>query len=156
MGNQETMEVTRIGTIQKKGESRQLVLDKKYRPHCTRLDLFSHVHVIWWAEKYLDYREQMDSVIDLPYAPGNKAGLFATRSPIRPNPVCSTVCRVIDVNIETGVINIDEIDAFDGTAVLDIKPYYASNDRVEAVTEPSWAKDWPKWRVPIPEENYEE
>lgn len=48
-------------------------------------------------------------------------GVFATRSPVRPNPIALYTVRIH--RIEEGKLYIDEIDAFDGTPVLDIKPF---------------------------------
>lgn len=77
-------------------------------------------------------------VIDLPYAPGVKAGLFTTRSPVRPNPICINTAKIVSVDIKAGRIDLDEIDAYAGTQVLDIKPYYGCIDRVEEYRQPGW------------------
>ncbi|MBN2440948.1 MAG: SAM-dependent methyltransferase [Spirochaetales bacterium] len=156
MESTKTMDLIKIATIRKEGDDREIVIDKEYIEHCTGLDKFSHIHVLWWAGKYEDYRFEIPAIVDLPYAPGQVSGLFSTLSPVRPNPLCSTVCEMIEVDLEKGVIKVDEIDAFDATVVVDIKPYYSGTDRVEHVKLPDWAADWPKWRVPEPEENYED
>jgi tRNA (adenine37-N6)-methyltransferase len=135
----------------------KIELDGQYSDGLNALDGFGHVVVLWWAHKYVEYRNQIDMVIDLPYAPGTKAGLFATRSPVRPNPVCVSTAEIREISIKKGVIVIDEIDAADGTPVLDIKPYYGTTDRVDAYRQPEWVPDdWPVWRMPIGEEDYGE
>ncbi len=53
-------------------------------------------------------------------------GVFATRSPVRPNPIAIYTVRIH--RIEEGRIYIDDIDAFDGTPVVDIKPFVESLD----------------------------
>jgi len=63
---------------------------------------------------------------------GHRFGLFATRSPKRPNPIGLSVMRITHVDVETGVITLAGCDAFDGTPVLDIKPYLPSVDMVES------------------------
>ena len=61
-------------------------------------------------------------------------GVFATRSPVRPNPIALYTVRIH--RIEKGRLYIDEIDAFDGTPVVDIKPF------VERLDCPEEARLW--------------
>jgi tRNA-Thr(GGU) m(6)t(6)A37 methyltransferase TsaA len=146
-----------IGAVRKTDDAVKVVLNPEYGEGLESLDGFGHVMVLWWADKYVDYRNQVDMVIDLPYAPGRKAGLFATRSPVRPNPVCVSTAEIMSVSTEARTLVIDEIDAADGTPVLDVKPYYGTSDRVETYSQPNWVPaEWPIWRVPIPEEDYGE
>jgi tRNA (Thr-GGU) A37 N-methylase len=70
-------------------------------------------------------------------------GIFATRSPIRPNPIALTAVQIIRMDYEKGIIQIAYIDADDNTPVLDIKPYTPSLDRVEAPGVPNWCSHWP-------------
>jgi tRNA-Thr(GGU) m(6)t(6)A37 methyltransferase TsaA len=107
---------------------------------------FSHVNVLWWAH-FVDephLREIVDC--DQPYqkAPP-RLGLFATRSPVRPNPIGLTVAQVLHIDQESGRVHIAYIDAEDGTPVLDIKPYVPSTDRVQNVGTPVWCEHWPQW-----------
>jgi tRNA (Thr-GGU) A37 N-methylase len=71
-------------------------------------------------------------------------GIFATRSPVRPNPIALTAVQAIEIDYEKGVIHIAWIDANDGSPVLDIKPYTPSLDRIEAPGVPEWCSHWPK------------
>jgi tRNA (adenine37-N6)-methyltransferase len=70
-------------------------------------------------------------------------GIFATRSPIRPNPIGLTAVQVIRINQKKGIIEIAYIDTNNGTPVLDIKPYTPSLDRVEKPGIPKWYNHWP-------------
>ena len=65
-------------------------------------------------------------------------GVFATRSPRRPNLIALTLCKVLAV--KDNVVEIDKTDAFDGTPVLDIKPFLPGYDSVEDAKVPGWAK----------------
>eukprot|EP00516_Mucochytrium_quahogii_P007091 CAMPEP_0203751266 /NCGR_PEP_ID=MMETSP0098-20131031/5360_1 /ASSEMBLY_ACC=CAM_ASM_000208 /TAXON_ID=96639 /ORGANISM=" , Strain NY0313808BC1" /LENGTH=343 /DNA_ID=CAMNT_0050640901 /DNA_START=207 /DNA_END=1238 /DNA_ORIENTATION=+ len=87
-----------------------------------------------------------------PQMGGKKLGLFATRSPHRPNPIGLTLIRVSGVDIKKGTIDVRGIDLVDGTPILDIKPYIphvdnplASSPPVE-VNAPSWLVN-PKFEV---------
>jgi len=154
VAQKETTLVT-IGTVVKEGEQRSIELEPEYRAAIEGLDEFSHLLVVWWADKFEEYRLAVDMVMELPYAPGVKAGLFATRSPVRPNPICINTARLVAVDVGAGRIDLDEIDAYAGTKVLDIKPYYGCIDRVKEYTQPAWVpEDWGEWYVPIPEMDY--
>jgi tRNA (Thr-GGU) A37 N-methylase len=52
---------------------------------------------------------------------------------------------VLHVDREKGVLEIDNIDAFDDTVVVDIKAYYGCTDRVRECRTPSWLPDWGEW-----------
>ena len=75
--------------------------------------------------------------------------MFACRAEYRPNPIGVTVCPVIDVDEASGTVTVADIDAFDGTPIVDLKPYIGVTDRVRDVTTPPWFEDWPEW---LPEE----
>ena len=53
-------------------------------------------------------------------------GVFATRSPLRPNPIALTAAEIIHTDQEKGLIRVTFLDADNGTPVLDIKPYTQS------------------------------
>ncbi len=72
-----------------------------------------------------------------PRAGGKKMGVFATRSPHRPNPIALSVVRLLSVDIPTKTLEFSCIDLIDGTPILDIKPYHPS-DAVTGYTLPEW------------------
>ncbi|MBN2303438.1 MAG: SAM-dependent methyltransferase, partial [Anaerolineae bacterium] len=106
-----------IGTVQQSGDTFQVVIDAPYRPALKQLEHFSHVIVFWWADQgdTPEYRQFLQA--EPPYAPGVTTGVFATRSPLRPNPVAITTCAILGVDEEAGIVRIGWIDAFDGTPV---------------------------------------
>ncbi|PKP82593.1 MAG: tRNA (N6-threonylcarbamoyladenosine(37)-N6)-methyltransferase TrmO [Alphaproteobacteria bacterium HGW-Alphaproteobacteria-2] len=59
--------------------------------------------------------------------PGTR-GVFALRSPVRPNPVGLSLVRIVSIDAAAGVVEIDATDAFDGTPLLDIKPWKPGAD----------------------------
>jgi tRNA (Thr-GGU) A37 N-methylase len=81
----------------------------------------------------------------LPYAAGVEAGVFACRSEYRPNPIAVTTMMILDVDEEKGIVVLPWIDAFDGTPLLDIKPYIPISDRIRDYKVAEWAADWPEW-----------
>jgi tRNA-Thr(GGU) m(6)t(6)A37 methyltransferase TsaA len=138
-----------IGYVRRKDGRTMLEILEPFVPALKELERFSHVQVLWWLSAYDDkvYREVMQSE-HAPYeAP--VLGVFACRSPVRPNPIGLTTAEILDVDRVKGEVEIVDIDAFDGTPVLDLKAYFPSCDRVRDVRVPQWAVDWPEW---LPEE----
>jgi tRNA-Thr(GGU) m(6)t(6)A37 methyltransferase TsaA len=83
-----------------------------------KLDSYRYIHVLFYCDR-LDKPIQM--MATPPWAGGKKVGLFASRSPRRPNPIGLSVVKI--KRIEKNVIHVSGIDALDGTPLLDIKPY---------------------------------
>lgn len=144
-GIMKTFEVTQIGTIQNTKDGTFIKLDAKYAPALTSLDGFSHVNILWWFSGFdhANYRSMLEMKQPYKNAPEHM-GIFATRSPIRPNPIALTAVEVLDIDHENGVLQVAYIDADDDTPVLDIKPYTPSIDRIESPSVPDWCKHWPK------------
>lgn len=138
--------VNTIGHIRCGSSGFSLEIADSHRAALAELQDFSHINVLWWCDQ-LDqpfFREM--TIADQPYKRGPAVvGIFATRSPIRPNPIALTVSQVISVDTESGVVQLAYIDAEDGTPVLDIKPYLPATDRVRDTATPSWCSDWPQW-----------
>jgi hypothetical protein len=63
-------------------------------------------------------------------------GVFATRSPVRPNPIGVTVVKLLEC--QNNVLKVLGLDAYDGSPVLDIKPYLRRGDLIEEATMPDW------------------
>jgi tRNA (Thr-GGU) A37 N-methylase len=62
---------------------------------------------------------------------------------LRPNPIGLSTVKLLKVDHRRGVVEIADIDAFDGSPVLDIKAYLPHCDRVKHVSVPAWAAGWP-------------
>ena len=106
---------------------------------------FSHVQIYWWGHQ-LD-TEEMRNICHLPkpYKKGPKElGIFATRSPLRPNPIAMTLVTINFVDEKRGRLGVGFIDAESGSPVLDIKPYYGM-ERVKEFHVPQWSSHWPVW-----------
>ena len=116
-----------IGTIQKHDNEVTIEIKEEYEDALMGLDQFSHIIVFSWFHKN-DTPEKRNILRVHPR--GDRArplkGVFATRSPVRPNLVAISICKVLSV--ERNVIHIDKIDCFNGTPVLDIKPCVSRND----------------------------
>ncbi len=130
-----------IGKITKADGKTKIVLDKKYQAGLLGLDGFSHIYVYWWFDRN-DTPEKRAILQIHPSPPGNMAhpltGVFATRSPFRPNLIGMTLCKIISVR--DNIVEIAGIDAFADTAVLDIKPHVPRFDVAPNATVPWWLK----------------
>ncbi len=135
-----------IGTVRVDADGFRLVIDESFRPALAEIEGFSHINVLWWCH-LLDepmYREMV--IADKPYKNGpEKVGIFATRSPARPNPIALTAVPVLSVNQASGEVRVAYIDAEDGSPILDLKPYLPAVDRIRATVSPEWCADWPDW-----------
>lgn len=138
-------QIQAIGKVQRDQEQITARIDPIYRAALKGLEGFSHVIVYWWADRFdsTDFRQTLQ--VPLPYASDVEAGVFACRSPIRPNTLMSTVCEIIHVDHDNGHLLIKNIDAFHDTPIIDLKPYFPIVDRVQEVRIPYYAADWPQW-----------
>jgi tRNA (Thr-GGU) A37 N-methylase len=66
-------------------------------------------------------------VLNPPHRDG-PTGVFALRAPARPNPIAVGVVRLVEIDRDAGLLTLDALDAFDGTPLLDIKPWLSSVD----------------------------
>ena len=64
------------------------------------------------------------------------SGVFATRAPVRPNPIGMTIVKLLEV--EGNKVFIDRTDAFDNTPIIDIKPYIPKSDCILNTTLPDY------------------
>jgi len=142
---QQTFEIYPIGTVRRAKDSVELRVDPPYRAALKALDGFSHVMVFWWAGRFgtPEYRRML--TCNPPYAPDHLTGIFASRSPVRPNPVMMTTCRLLAVDEAQGIVRVADLDAFEGTPLVDLKAYFPVCDRVRQAHIPPWLEGWPEW-----------
>jgi len=107
------------------------------------LDTFSHLIILYWF--HLREGEEGRSVLKVvprrhPGAP--EVGVFASRSPSRPNPIGLSVSEL--VKIESNILWVKGLDAVEGSPILDIKPYLPRADAFSAAVVPEWTLRGPK------------
>jgi tRNA-Thr(GGU) m(6)t(6)A37 methyltransferase TsaA len=146
---EQTFSLFPIGRIRRRGSEVDLEISEPFRPALKQLDHFSHVMVFWWAHKHDNAQSRGALQCEPPYAKGKTTGVFATRAEYRPNPIAMTTCKIMKVDEENGIIQVGDIDAFDGTPIVDLKAYFPVCDRVKEAHIPEWLSDWPEW---MPEE----
>ena len=142
-----TMKLTQIGKIVCDEEGFSIQLAPAYAKALTGLTGFSHIEALWWFDGCDDSASRARLTEAKPYVHGpDTLGVFATRSPCRPNPIALSCVGVTYLDAENGVIGLDYIDANDESPVLDIKPYTPSLDRAEQASVPEWCAHWPTCR----------
>ncbi len=126
-----------IGVIKKRGEESRIEIKPEYLDALLGLEGFSHINVFYWLHEN-DDPEKRGVLRVHPRGDKNNplSGVFATHSPMRPNLIAFSLCRI--VGIDGGVITLDKIDAFDGSPVIDIKCYIPPSVWKSDVRLPGW------------------
>jgi tRNA-Thr(GGU) m(6)t(6)A37 methyltransferase TsaA len=125
----------RQGILVPEGKGR-IEIYTEYQDALKALDQFEYIIVIY----HFDKAGKWNPIVRPPGSnPDHIYGLFSTRSPNRPNPIGIATIKL--EKIENGILYVSGIDAYDGTPVLDIKPYLPTIDCVESTKNQSIEKD---------------
>lgn len=112
---------TPIQTAYARGVEGSVVLDEAVAGALDDLEGFERVWLLYWMDRAVAFRPRV-----VPYRDTRERGLFATRSPCRPNPIGLSVVRV--VRRSGCVLHVADVDILDDTPLLDIKPYVPEFD----------------------------
>jgi tRNA-Thr(GGU) m(6)t(6)A37 methyltransferase TsaA len=121
--------------IQPKGAQNEIgtiELEKQYSEGLVDLEGFSHIYLL-----YQFHMAPRTALTVTPFMDTNVRGVFATRSPLRPNHIGLSIVKL--EKIDKNIITVRGIDILDGTPLLDIKPYIAAFDAVQQSTS-GWMK----------------
>lgn len=114
----------------------QIVINEELKAALDGVEEFSHLIVVYWMHK-LPAKQQPPIKV---HPKGDQSlsltGVFATRSPTRPNPIGVTVVKLL--KRRKNILEVAGLDAVNGTPVLDIKPYIPSHDSVNEAITPEW------------------
>lgn len=114
----------------------QIVLDPQWTPALEGIEEFSHIYILFWLHGIhgaIELHTHPENRQDLP-----EVGIFATRTPWRPNPIGLQVVELLAR--EGNVLTIRGLDALNGSPVLDIKPYLPRGDAIEGTRTPAWLR----------------
>jgi tRNA-Thr(GGU) m(6)t(6)A37 methyltransferase TsaA len=92
---------------------------RDFEPGLTDIEGFSHLYVLWVFDRADGFE-----LVGRPPTDERPHGVFATRSPRRPNPIGLTVVELL--HRDEGSLHVRGVDMLDGTPILDIKPYMSS------------------------------
>ena len=110
-----------IQAIAAQGVAGQIELDPAYQAGLQDIEGFSHLILLYHLHLVREF-----SLMVTPFLDNQPHGIFATRSPKRPNPIGLSIVRLIRVEGET--LHIEDVDIVDGTPLLDLKPYVPTFD----------------------------
>jgi tRNA-Thr(GGU) m(6)t(6)A37 methyltransferase TsaA len=114
-----------------------IVVQDRWAGALDGLEAFSHIFVIFWLHLVAEEPRETTTHVhprgdpEIPLQ-----GVFATHSPVRPNPIGLSVVPLIERR--GNVLRVRGLDAMDGTPVLDLKPYLAHYEDVPGATIPGW------------------
>jgi tRNA-Thr(GGU) m(6)t(6)A37 methyltransferase TsaA len=133
-----------IGIVEKSGEQEAKV--RIFPEFCAGLKGvkdFSHLIILYWIH-LRDNEKERRTLLVFPrrHAVNVETGVFACRSPSRPNPI--GLCVVELVKIEKCVLTVKDLDAFEGSSIIDIKPYIPKADSIPNARVPEWTLHDPK------------
>jgi tRNA-Thr(GGU) m(6)t(6)A37 methyltransferase TsaA len=117
----------RQGILRPEGKGK-IEIYPEYQNALRTLELFEYIIVIYHLDKA---RKWSHTAKPSASNPEYTFGLFATRSPHRPNPIGLATVKL--EKVENGILYVSGVDAFEGTPVLDIKPYLPSIDGVKSI-----------------------
>ncbi len=99
-------------------------------------DKFPHIVVLYWMHQAAATGQLPTKVHPMGKRELPLVGLFATRSPYRPNPVGKATVRLLERR--GNILKVEGLDAIDGTPVIDIKPYIPGYDSATDARVPPW------------------
>jgi len=130
--DEEVLSRTKTG----KGSVSEIVVFEEYADCLEGIEGFSHIMVLYWAHLVDDEKRYAARVHPAGREDYLLVGVLATRSPARPNPICATTVELIER--KGNVLRVRNLDALDGSPVVDIKFHHPSYDAPRDV-------EWPEW-----------
>jgi len=134
------IQVNPIGTVSSRQDDKARI---DIRPEFARalkgLEGFSHVWMIFWFHEHDSPEQRAILQVHPRRDPENPlTGVFATRAPVRPNLIGLTCCRI--VGVKGNILEVEGLDAREGSPVLDLKPYIPGSDALPDATVPGWVE----------------
>ncbi len=132
-----SFQINPVGIVRKTNTSVSIEIFNEYTDALLGLDGFSHIVVLFWFDQNDTADKRRVLQVHPRKDPHNPlTGVFATHSPQRPNLIGLTVCKIISIHGD--IIEIEDIDALDGSPVIDIKCYIPGSVRNNDVQLPDW------------------
>lgn len=101
-----------------------------------------YLRLLWYLHRFDKESFRKTRTCKPPYNNAPRTGIFASRSPVRPNPLASSIVKVQGVDHANGVIGIQGFDAFPGSEILQLMPYQPMVDRIDGAVLPPWVSHW--------------
>ena len=134
---QRSFSIKPIGVVRKTEGGARIEIFNDYVDGLLGLEGFSHIFVFYWFHQNDAPEKRKTLQVHPRKDPRNPlTGVFATHSPLRPNLIAQTLCKI--VVISDNIIEVEEIDAYDSTPVIDIKCYIPHSVAGPEVRVPGW------------------
>jgi tRNA-Thr(GGU) m(6)t(6)A37 methyltransferase TsaA len=136
-------EVKIVGRVRVAGEVSEIEIFPEFCAGLKGINGFSHLIVLYWFHRR-DNEEQRQtlSVVPKKHPSAPEVGVFACRSPSRPNPI--GLCVVQLLQVENCILKVQGLDAWEESPIIDIKPYLPRADSVPDAITPEWTKKGPR------------
>ncbi len=132
-----------IGIVEKEGEKEARI--RFFPEYCAGLkgiEGFSHLIILYWMHLRDDDAERQTLLVfPKRHTVNVETGIFACRSPSRPNPI--GLCVVELMKADGCILTVKNLDAFEGSPIIDIKPYIPRADSVPDARVPKWVLHGP-------------
>jgi len=116
----------------------ELIIDPAYGELLDGIDAFSHILVLYWPHLLAEGERALRKVHPMGRKDIPEQGIFATRSPARPNPVLVTTVRLLEHN--GNILRVQGLEALDRSPILDLKPVTRRHESIEKPRFPDWIK----------------
>lgn len=114
----------------------EIVVEEDLRDCLDGIEHHSHAIIVYWLNRIPEEERKVLKVRPMGDPSLPIVGVFATRSPRRPNPIGIETVEIL--GRDGNVLRVKGVDALDGSPVLDIKPYTKHHDSAKDVIEPEW------------------
>jgi len=114
----------------------EIIVNEDMNEALSGIDEFSHIIVIYWMHKTPASQRSIMKVHPKRNPNLPLVGVFATRSPARPNPIGIATVKLLECR--DNILKVIGLDAIDGTPVLDIKPHIPGSDSPTPARIPGW------------------
>lgn len=137
-------EIHFIGTVEKEGEDEaQIRIYPEYCGGLTGISEYSHAIILCWLHLRGNEKERQTLLVfPKRHARNVETGVFACRSPSRPNPI--GLCVVELLSVDECILTVKGLDADKDSPIIDIKPYLPKADSIPNARVPHWTSHGPK------------
>ena len=136
----ETGMINFVGEVESAGETSNIRIYKEYCPGLLRIEGYSHLFILYWMHLRDDENHRGTLRVTPPRHEGAPlTGVFACRSPSRPNPIGLTVVEL--KRVDGCTLKVSGLDALEGSPIVDIKPYSSKGDAYPEARSPEWSKN---------------
>lgn len=132
------VEKIRVQMRQMKELVSELVIDPDMAPLLDGIEAFSHIVVLYWPHLIPEERRMVAHVHPMGLKDLPETGVFATRSPARPNPVLISTVELLEH--KDNILKVKGLEAVDGSPIVDIKPWTDISPPIQAPRFSEWLR----------------